>query len=380
MSRQIQKLLIANRGEVACRIIKTAQRMGIPTVAIYSTEDSNSLHVRLATEAVKIPGKPTESYLSIPNIIEVAKLTGSDALHPGFGFLSENPKFVREVVESNILFVGPNANAIEAMGDKLNSKNIAKRSNVSCVPGHNIEISTLEEAVHVANKFGFPVILKASAGGGGKGIRIIKTQNDLISGFDLARSEAVNAFGDSRLIIEKYLENAKHIEIQIIADKYGNVVHLPERDCSVQRRHQKVIEESPSTLLDPALRKLMGEQCIAMAKDVKYDSVGTFEFLISGNKHYFLEMNTRLQVEHPLSEIVTGLDVVEQMILMARGDALQMKQSDIKCNGWAMESRIYAEDPETFLPSSGQLTKYAEPYLDGDDSIRCDSGVNSFDR
>ena len=374
MSKQIQKLLIANRGEVACRIIKTAKKMRIPTVAIYSTEDSNSLHVRMADEAVKIPGNPTESYLSIPNIIDVARFTGSDAVHPGFGFLSENPNFVRQVVQSDILFVGPNAIAIEAMGDKLNSKAIAKRSNVPCVPGHNIEISSLEDGIQVANMIGYPVILKASAGGGGKGIRIILSESDLVSGFSLAKSEAMNAFGDARLIIEKYLESAKHIEIQVLADKHGNVVHFPERDCSIQRRHQKVIEESPSSI-DSSLSKIMGEQCISMAKDVKYDSVGTFEFLVHGNDHYFLEMNTRLQVEHPLSELVTGLDIVEQMIRVAQGESLKMKQDDIKCNGWAFESRIYAEDPESFLPSSGQLTKYCEPLIDVDNSIRCDSGV-----
>ena len=374
MSKQIQKLLIANRGEVACRIIKTAKKMGIPTIAIYSTEDSNSLHVRLADEAVKIAGHPTESYLSIPSIIDIAKTTGSDAVHPGFGFLSENHEFVNRLVHENILFVGPNAKAIKSMGDKLESKLIAKEAGVPCIPGHPDDVTDLKEALDASKSLGYPVILKAVAGGGGKGIRIIRNDRDLKAGFDLARNEAQNAFADSRLIIEKFVESAKHIEIQILADKYGNVVYFPERDCSVQRRYQKVIEESPSCINNPKLVDILGQKCLNMAKIVDYDSVGTFEFLIRGNDYYFLEMNTRLQVEHPLSEMVTGLDIVEQMLLSAQGNELKVKQEDLKCNGWAFESRIYAEDPQIFLPSSGQLKKFIEPALHGD-SVRNDSGV-----
>ncbi|CAO3621708.1 unnamed protein product [Cunninghamella blakesleeana] len=389
--KTFNKLLIANRGEIACRIIKTAKRMGIRTVAVYSDLDKDALHVQLADESVRLgPGEPAESYLSIEKIVSAAKSTGCDAVHPGYGFLSENPHFVEALnKQHNLLFVGPTAWAISAMGDKIQSKKLAKASGVNVIPGYHGEITSFDHAKKVAHEIGYPVMIKASAGGGGKGMRIAWTDDDLKDGYMLAKQESQFAFGDDRLLIEKYIDQPRHIEIQVLGDKHGNVIYLPERECSIQRRNQKVIEESPSVHLDELTRKAMGEQAVALAQHVGYNSAGTVEFLVDQERNfYFLEMNTRLQVEHPITEYVTGLDLVEQMLYSAAGYPLQLKQSDIHVNGWAIESRVYAEDPKNYLPSIGRLLTYQEPQIDRihndqmtknktittTNSIRCDSG------
>jgi len=371
-----QKILIANRGEIACRIIKTARRMNIATVAVYSEADADALHVAMADEAVAIgPPPASESYLAIEKIIAAAKETGAQAIHPGFGFLSENAKFMKAVEAAGLVFIGPPAGAISAMGDKLESKRLAKEAGVNTVPGHIAEIADAKEAVKIAREVGYPVMLKASAGGGGKGMRIAYGDEDCREGFASARSEAKSSFGDERILIEKYIEEPRHIEIQVLGDTHGNIVHLGERECSIQRRHQKVVEEAPSPLIDPETREKMGAQAIALARAVDYASAGTVEFIADAEKNfYFLEMNTRLQVEHPVTEMTTGLDLVEEMIRIAAGERLSIAQSDVAFNGWAIESRIYAEDPyRGFLPSIGRLTHYRPPAES--DRVRNDTGV-----
>ncbi|MCI4678677.1 acetyl/propionyl/methylcrotonyl-CoA carboxylase subunit alpha [Rhodoblastus acidophilus] len=359
-----KKILIANRGEIACRVIKTARRMGIKTVAVYSDADKDALHVEMADEGVHIGAPPAaESYLIIEKIIDACKKTGAEAVHPGYGFLSERAAFAEALKSNNIVFIGPNVGAIEAMGDKIESKKFANAAKVSTVPGFLGVIETPEEAVKIADGIGYPVILKASAGGGGKGMRIAQTREEVAEGFARAKSEAKSSFGDDRVFVEKFIVNPRHIEIQVLGDKHGNVIYLGERECSIQRRNQKVIEEAPSPLLDEETRRKMGEQAIALAKAVNYDSAGTVEFVAGQDKSfYFLEMNTRLQVEHPVTELVTGVDLVEQMIRVAAGEPLAIKQSDVHLKGWAVESRIYAEDPtRNFLPSTGRLVKYRPP-------------------
>ncbi|HRK19801.1 MAG TPA: acetyl/propionyl/methylcrotonyl-CoA carboxylase subunit alpha [Hyphomicrobiaceae bacterium] len=375
-----KKILIANRGEIACRVIKTARKMGIRTVAVYSDADRDSLHVEMADEAVHIgPAAAAESYLVIDKIIDACKKTGAEAVHPGYGFLSEREAFPVALQKAGIVFIGPNPHAIAAMGDKIESKKAAAKAKVSTVPGYLGEIGDAKEAVRIAAEIGYPVMIKASAGGGGKGMRIAYSAAECEEGFALARSEAKSSFGDDRVFIEKFIENPRHIEIQVLGDKHGNVIYLGERECSIQRRNQKVIEEAPSPLLDEKTRKAMGEQAVALAKAVGYDSAGTVEFVAGQDRSFFfLEMNTRLQVEHPVTEMITGVDLVEQMIRVASGEPLKMKQSDVKLNGWAVESRIYAEDPfRNFLPSIGRLTKYRPP-AEGDfggGTIRNDTGV-----
>jgi propionyl-CoA carboxylase alpha chain len=359
-----KKILIANRGEIACRVIKTARRMGIKTVAVYSDADKDALHVEMADEAVHIgPPPAAESYLIIEKIIDACKKTGAEAVHPGYGFLSERAAFAEALKANNIVFIGPNVGAIEAMGDKIESKKFANAAKVSTVPGFLGVIETPEEAVTIADGIGYPVILKASAGGGGKGMRIAETREEVAEGFARAKSEAKSSFGDDRVFVEKFIVNPRHIEIQVLGDKHGNVIYLGERECSIQRRNQKVIEEAPSPLLDEATRKKMGEQAVALAKAVNYDSAGTVEFVAGQDKSfYFLEMNTRLQVEHPVTELITGIDLVEQMIRVAAGEKLGIEQKDVHLKGWAVESRIYAEDPtRNFLPSTGRLVKYRPP-------------------
>lgn len=348
-----KKILIANRGEIACRIIKTARRMGIPTVAVFSDADRDALHVEMADEAVHIgPPPAAQSYLAIDRIIEACRSTGAEAVHPGYGFLSEREAFPIALEEAGIVFIGPNAKAIAAMGDKIESKKAAARAKVSTVPGHIGVIEDAKQAIKIAGEIGYPVMIKASAGGGGKGMRIAHNARECEEGFALARSEAKSSFGDDRVFIEKFILNPRHIEIQVLGDKHGNVIHLGERECSIQRRNQKVIEEAPSPLLDDKTRKAMGAQAVALAQAVGYDSAGTVEFVASQDRSfYFLEMNTRLQVEHPVTELVTGIDLVEQMIRVAAGEKLKIKQGDVKLSGWAVESRIYAEDPyRNFLP------------------------------
>lgn len=374
------KILIANRGEIACRVIKTARRMGISTVAVYSDADSTALHVEMADEAVHIgPSPAAESYLKIDRIIDACKKTGAEAVHPGYGFLSEREAFAEALMANDIVFIGPNVGAIAAMGDKIESKKAAAGAKVSTVPGHLGEISDAKKAVRIADEIGYPVMIKASAGGGGKGMRIAWNATECAEGFDLARSEAKSSFGDDRIFIEKFIVSPRHIEIQVLGDKHGNIIHLGERECSIQRRNQKVIEEAPSPLLDEKTRAKMGEQAIALAKAVNYDTAGTVEFVAGQDKSfYFLEMNTRLQVEHPVTELVTGIDLVEQMIRVAAGEELSIKQSDVKLNGWAVESRIYAEDPfRNFLPSIGRLVKYRPPHEGSisDLTVRNDTGV-----
>ncbi len=366
----IKKILIANRGEIACRIIKTANRMGIKTVAVYSEADKYSDFVNMADE----------SYLVIKKIIEIAKKSKSDAIHPGYGFLSENYNFVKALEKEKIKFIGPNKNAITKMGDKIESKNLALKLNLNVIPGHTEAVRDPKKAIKIAEKIGFPVLLKASAGGGGKGMRIVNKRQELESNLKAAQSEALNSFGDDRVFIEKYITNPRHIEIQILCDKHGNQVHLGERECSIQRRYQKVIEECPSSFVDEKLRNAMAEQALRLAKEVKYDSAGTVEFVVDDKKNfYFLEMNTRLQVEHPVTELVTGVDLVEQMINCADGKKLRLSQQDIKLNGWSIESRIYAEDPlKEFLPSIGRLIEHQEPKISNkDEIIRNDTGVSS---
>ncbi|MDO9383039.1 MAG: acetyl/propionyl/methylcrotonyl-CoA carboxylase subunit alpha [Hyphomicrobiaceae bacterium] len=375
-----KKILIANRGEIACRVIKTARKMGIKTVAVYSDADRDALHVEMADEAVHIgPPAAAESYLIIEKIIAACKQTGAEAVHPGYGFLSEREAFPVELKKAGIVFIGPNPGAIAAMGDKIESKKAAAKAKVSTVPGHLGEISDGKHAVKIAEEIGYPVMIKASAGGGGKGMRIAYDRKECEEGFELARSEAKSSFGDDRIFIEKFIEQPRHIEIQVLGDKHGNVVYLGERECSIQRRNQKVIEEAPSPLLDEKTRRAMGEQAVALAKAVNYDSAGTVEFVAGQDKSFFfLEMNTRLQVEHPVTEMITGIDLVEQMIRVAAGEKLPFRQADIKLNGWAVESRIYAEDPyRNFLPSIGRLTKYrppAETSVNGV-TVRNDTGV-----
>jgi len=358
------KILIANRGEIACRIIKTAKRMGIGTVAVFSDADRDALHVEMADEAVPIGASPAaQSYLVIERIVAAAKQTGAQAIHPGYGFLSERPAFPEALAAEGIVFIGPNAAAIAAMGDKIESKKAASAAGVSTVPGHLDVIESEDEAVRIARDIGYPVMIKASAGGGGKGMRIARDDASAREGFAMARSEARSSFGDDRVFIEKFIVDPRHIEIQLLADKHGNAVYLGERECSIQRRNQKVVEEAPSPLLDEATRRHMGEQAVALARAVGYDSAGTVEFVAGQDKSfYFLEMNTRLQVEHPVTELVTGIDLVEQMIRVAAGERLAIAQADVRLDGWAIESRVYAEDPyREFLPSIGRLTRYRPP-------------------
>ena len=375
-----KKILIANRGEIACRIIKTARRMGIGTVAVYSDADARALHVEMADEKVNIgPAAAAQSYLVIEKIIAACKQTGAEAVHPGYGFLSERSAFPKALAEAGIVFIGPNPHAIDAMGDKIESKKAAASAGVSTVPGHMGIIESEDEAVKIAREVGFPVMIKASAGGGGKGMRIAHADADVRDGFARAKSEAKSSFGDDRVFIEKFIANPRHIEIQVLGDKHGNVIYLGERECSIQRRNQKVIEEAPSPLLDENTRKAMGEQAVALARAVGYDSAGTVEFVAGQDRSFFfLEMNTRLQVEHPVTELITGVDLVEQMIRVAYGEELKLAQKDVKLNGWAVESRVYAEDPyRNFLPSTGRLVKYRPPAekIENGITVRNDTGV-----
>ena len=375
-----KKILIANRGEIACRVIKTARKMGIKTVAVYSDADRDALHVEMADEAVHLgPPPAAQSYLLMDKIIAACKATGAQAVHPGYGFLSEREAFPVELEKNGIVFIGPNAKAIAAMGDKIESKKAAAAAKVSTVPGYMGEISDAKHAVKIADEIGYPVMIKASAGGGGKGMRIAYNAKEAEEGFQLARSEAKSSFGDDRCFVEKFIENPRHIEIQVLGDKHGNVVYLGERECSIQRRNQKVLEEAPSPLLDEKTRKAMGEQAVALSKAVGYDSAGTVEFVAGQDRSFFfLEMNTRLQVEHPVTELITGIDLVEQMIRVAAGEKLPFKQSDIKLKGWAVESRVYAEDPyRNFLPSIGRLVKYrpAAETTEAGVTVRNDTGV-----
>ncbi len=370
------KILIANRGEIACRVIRTCRKLGIKTVAVYSEADADALHVREADEKVFIgPAPSTQSYLVIDKIVDACRKTGAQAVHPGYGFLSEKEAFQKALAKAKIAFIGPDAHAIYAMGDKIESKKLAQKAGVSTVPGHLAAIPNAEEAVKIAQKIGYPVMIKASAGGGGKGMRIAYNDAETREGFVSATNEAKSSFADDRVFIEKYVEEPRHIEIQLIADGHGNCVYLWERECSIQRRHQKVIEEAPSPFLDAKTRKAMGEQAVALAKAVKYKSAGTVEFIVDKNrKFYFLEMNTRLQVEHPVTELITGLDLVELMIRVAAGEKLPFEQKDVALKGWAVEARLYAEDPfRNFLPSTGRLVKYREPAPGPD--VRVDSGV-----
>ena len=375
-----KRILIANRGEIACRIIKTARRMGIETVAVYSEADKDALHVEMADDAVLIgPPPAAESYLVIDKIVDACRKTRAEAVHPGYGFLSEREAFPQALAKAGIVFIGPNPAAIAAMGDKIESKKAAAKAKVSTVPGFLGVIEDEKHAVKIAGEIGFPVMIKASAGGGGKGMRIAHSSGEVAEGFARASSEAKSSFGDDRVFIEKFIVDPRHVEIQVLGDKHGNVIYLGERECSIQRRNQKVVEEAPSPLLDAATRKTMGEQAVALAKAVGYDSAGTVEFVAGQDKSfYFLEMNTRLQVEHPVTELVTGIDLVEQMIRVAAGEPLSLKQGDVKLKGWAVESRIYAEDPyRNFLPSTGRLTHYRPPEQSsiGGVTLRNDTGV-----
>ncbi len=375
-----KKILIANRGEIACRVIKTARKMGIKTVAIYSDADRNALHVKMADEAVHIgPAPANQSYIVIDKVMDAIKQTGAEAVHPGYGFLSENSKFAEALEAAGVAFIGPPKGAIEAMGDKITSKKLAQEANVSTVPGYMGLIDDAGHAVKIANEVGYPVMIKASAGGGGKGMRIAWNDDEAREGFQSSKNEAANSFGDDRIFIEKFVTQPRHIEIQVLCDKHGNGVYLHERECSIQRRNQKVIEEAPSPFLDEATRAAMGAQSVALAKAVDYSSAGTVEFIVDGDRNfYFLEMNTRLQVEHPVTELITGVDLVEQMIRVAYGETLPMKQDDLKINGWAMESRLYAEDPyRGFLPSIGRLSRYRPPAEESHPTraVRNDTGV-----
>jgi propionyl-CoA carboxylase alpha chain len=375
-----KRILIANRGEIACRVIKTARRMGIETVAVYSEADRDALHVEMADEAVLIgPPAAAESYLVMEKIVEACRKTGAEAVHPGYGFLSEREAFPRALAETGIVFIGPNASAIAAMGDKIESKKAAAKADVSTVPGYLGVITDEKHAVKIADGIGYPVMIKASAGGGGKGMRIAHSTSEVAEGFGLAKAEAKASFGDDRVFIEKFIVDPRHIEIQVLGDKHGNVIYLGERECSIQRRNQKVIEEAPSPLLDETTRRKMGEQAVALAKAVNYDSAGTVEFVAGQDKSFFfLEMNTRLQVEHPVTELITGIDLVEQMIRVAAGEKLSLKQKDVTLTGWAVETRVYAEDPfRNFLPSIGRLVKYRPPLESSIDGItvRNDTGV-----
>jgi len=370
----MKKILIANRGEIAIRVMRTAKKMGIKTVAVYSTADRNSPHVRFADEAVWIGASPSsESYLSIPNIVEAAKKSGADAVHPGYGFLSENAAFAKAVEDSNLIFIGPKAKAIQMMGDKLAAKAAVGHYHIPMVPGTDGAVRDITDAKQKANEIGYPVLIKAAAGGGGKGMRIVDQEPDFEQQMERAASEAMTAFGDSAVFVEKYVASPRHVEIQILADSHGNIVHLFERECSVQRRHQKVIEEAPSVVLTPGLRKQMGEAAINVARACDYLGAGTVEFLLDADKNfYFLEMNARLQVEHPVTELITGLDLVEQQIRIARGEALHFSQEDLKIKGHAIELRVYAEDTlNNFLPNTGKLKRYRAP--EGE-NIRVDDG------
>jgi len=378
------KILIANRGEIAVRVIKTCRRMGIKTVVVYSEADADSLAVEMADETVFIGLPPAaQSYLDADKIIAACKQTGAEAVHPGFGFLSEKAEFAQRCLDEGIVFIGPNAHAISAMGDKIESKKFAEAAGVSCVPGHIGEIDDVAHAVTISEEIGYPVMIKASAGGGGKGIRVAYSRAEVEEGFPAVRAEAKGAFGDDRIFIEKFITSPRHIEIQVLGDKHGHVVHLFERECSIQRRNQKVIEEAPSPLLDPETRAAMGAQAVALAQAVNYDSAGTVEFVAGQDKSfYFLEMNTRLQVEHPVTELITGLDLVEQMLRSAAGEVMAFTQDDLKIKGWAVESRIYAEDPyRGFLPSIGRLVRY-DPPAEGERAaytVRNDAGVREGD-
>ena len=389
------KILIANRGEIACRVIKTARKMGITTVAIYSDADAKALHVQMADEAVHIgPPPANQSYIVIDKVMAAIKESGAEAVHPGYGFLSENPKFAEALAAADVAFIGPPQGAIESMGDKITSKKIAQEAGVSTVPGYMGLIEDADEAVKISGEIGYPVMIKASAGGGGKGMRIAWSDEEAREGFQSSKNEAANSFGDDRIFIEKFVTQPRHIEIQVLADQHGNCIYLGERECSIQRRNQKVVEEAPSPFLDEATRKAMGEQAVALAQAVGYASAGTVEFIVDGAKNfYFLEMNTRLQVEHPVTELITGIDLVEQMIRVAAGEPLSIRQEDVTLTGWAIENRLYAEDPyRNFLPSIGRLTRYrppeevaAGPMLDagvwpgtaatGETAVRNDTGV-----
>src|SRR6187397_515206 len=367
------KILIANRGEIACRVIRTARRMGIATVAVYSDADARSPHVRMADEAVHIgPSPAAESYLRADKIIAACKATGAEAVHPGYGFLSERASFVEALKASEIAFIGPPADAIAAMGDKIESKKLALAAGVNVVPGFVGEIADTGHAVKIAGEIGYPVMMKASAGGGGKGMRLAWSEADVREGFEATRREGLNSFGDDRVFIEKFIEDPRHIEIQLLGDKHGNIPYFSARECSIQRRHQKVVEEAPSPFVNPKMRKAMGEQAVALARAVGYYSAGTVELIVSGKdpsgeSFYFLEMNTRLQVEHPVTEAITGIDLVEQMIRVAAGEKLPFTQADIGVNGWAIETRVYAEDPyRGFLPSTGRLVRYRPPSPSGE--------------
>ncbi|KAJ2558096.1 hypothetical protein EV175_000959 [Coemansia sp. RSA 1933] len=373
------KILVANRGEIACRVMRTARRLGIRTVAVYSDADANALFVRQADEAYNVgPAPSAQSYLNVEAIMQAIRASEAQAVHPGYGFLSENASFVKRLDEAGVAFIGPGEYAMAAMGDKIQSKIIAKEAGVNTIPGYDGVVRDAEHAVEIAEDIGYPVMLKASAGGGGKGMRVARTGEEVREGFKLASDEAQSSFGDKRILVERFIEEPRHIEIQIIADGHGNVLWLPERECSIQRRNQKVIEEAPSTHLDPDTRRRMGEQAVALARNVGYNSAGTVEFLVDKNRNFFfLEMNTRLQVEHPITEYITGLDLVEQMIRSAAGLPLGIRQQDVAINGWAIESRVYAEDPEHYLPSIGTLSRYQEPVSwrqAGD--VRCDSGIS----
>ena len=383
-----KKILIANRGEIACRVIKTARRMGIATVAVYSDADARAPFVKMADEAVHIgPSPASESYLIADKIIAACKATGAEAVHPGYGFLSERTSFAEALAKENIAFIGPPVGAIAAMGDKIESKKLAMEAGVNVVPGFVGEIRDTEHAVEISNEIGYPVMMKASAGGGGKGMRLAYSEQDVREGFESVKREGLNSFGDDRVFIEKFILNPRHIEIQILGDQHGNILYLNERECSIQRRHQKVVEEAPSPFVTDKMRKAMGEQCVALAKAVGYYSAGTVELIVSGadptgESFYFLEMNTRLQVEHPVTEAITGIDLVEQMIRVAAGEKLDLAQGDVKIDGWAIENRVYAEDPyRGFLPSTGRLVRYRTPVpaWDGDergvDGVRVDAGV-----
>uniref|UniRef100_A0A5F9DGI6 Propionyl-CoA carboxylase subunit alpha n=1 Tax=Oryctolagus cuniculus TaxID=9986 RepID=A0A5F9DGI6_RABIT len=375
--KTFDKILIANRGEIACRVIKTCKKMGIKTVAIHSDADASSVHVKMADEAVCVGPAPTsKSYLNMDAIMEAIKKTRAQAVHPGYGFLSENKEFAKCLAAEDVIFIGPDTHAIQAMGDKIESKLLAKKANVNTIPGFDGVVKDADEAVRIAREIGYPVMIKASAGGGGKGMRIAWDDEETRDGFRFSSQEAASSFGDDRLLIEKFIDNPRHIEIQVLGDKHGNALWLNERECSIQRRNQKVVEEAPSIFLDPETRRAMGEQAVALAKAVKYSSAGTVEFLVDSKKNfYFLEMNTRLQVEHPVTECITGLDLVQEMIRVAKGYPLRHKQADIPINGWAVECRVYAEDPyKSFgLPSVGRLSQYQEPiHLPG---VRVDSGI-----
>ena len=374
------KILIANRGEIACRVIKTARKMGIATVAVYSDADRHALHVRMADEAVHIgPAPANQSYIVIDKILDAIRQTGAEAVHPGYGFLSENMKFAEALAAEGVAFIGPPVGAIEAMGDKITSKKLAAEAGVSTVPGYMGLIADADEAVKIAGEVGYPVMIKASAGGGGKGMRIAWNDDEAREGFQSSKNEAAASFGDDRIFIEKFVTQPRHIEIQVLADTHGNTLYLHERECSIQRRNQKVIEEAPSPFLDEATRRAMGEQACALAAAVGYTSAGTVEFIVDGDRNfYFLEMNTRLQVEHPVTELITGVDLVEQMIRVAAGEKLPFTQADLKINGWAIESRLYAEDPyRNFLPSIGRLTRYRPPteLAEPARAVRNDTGV-----